>query len=804
MLRNYLITALRNLWRTKSTTVINISGLMLGIAASLILFLLIRHHSNFDRFHTKADRIYRIVTEADGNYGKDYYAGVPPVLPEAFKNDFPEAEEVTFTSYRGAGGMISIPQKDGSFKKFGDDNGIVFTQPSFFKIFDRKILIGKADNNLENPNEAVISKKAALKYFSKTDVLNEVVTFDHKDYKVVAVAEDYPNNTDFPFDVMLSYITIKKEKDQSQWGGIWSDEQCYFLLKADASVDEIERRLPAFYAKYHIEKNTDHREYHAQPLADIHHDSRFDNYNYSTISHEKITAMAVIAIFLILTACINFINLVTAEAIKRSKEVGIRKALGSSRGQLITQFLGESTLVTVLSVFIAIAAAQLSLPWLNSFLKIKLSIDLLHNPQALAFLVIITLLVSVFSGLYPAFVVSGFKPVFAIKNKTGDKNSSSYTLRKTLVILQFVISQFLIIATLVMIQQMNFISHKELGFNKNAIVNIPIPENAREGFTDGTSKMKTLREEVLKMKGIEQVSLNIAPPSSGSNFSTYFNAEGKPDPFHVQIKMVDGNYFDLYGLKLLAGKMIPDLDTAQGFIVNEKLAHMLGHANARDAIGTQMKQGGRNYYLPIVGIVQDFHTMSLHEPIEPTVILNSIRSYANLSVKIKLGQFAETVKQIQKKWEVSYPENIFSYKFLDDELKEFYESEQRMSTMITVFTSIAIFIGCLGLFGLATFMANNKTKEVGVRKVMGASVESIVLLFSKEYVKLILIGFVIASPLVGYVMNQWLSTFTYRIQMGGWVFISGLGFTFLIAMLTVGYRSVRAALANPVNSLRSE
>lgn len=361
MLKNYFTTAIRNLWRQKASTVINISGLTLGIATSLVLFLLVRSQTDFDKYHSKFDRIYRAVLQSDGNNGKNYSTGVQPVFWEAFKNDFPEAEAVIFTSYR-AGEMVTIRQPQGEPKKFGDDNNLVFTQPGFFKIFDRKILIGDVNKVLQQPNEAVISKKAAIKFFGKEDAIGEALTFEDKEYKVTAIMEDYPDNTDFPFNVMLSYITIKKSKDEVGWNGIWSDEHCYFLLKEGSSIAEIERRLPDFYKKHLGEKNDDHAEYHTQALASIHHDERYGNYNYNTTSYEKIAAMSVIGIFLIITACINFINLVTAEAIKRSKEVGIRKTLGSSRGQLIAQFLGESTLVTIFSVVLALGLAQILLP----------------------------------------------------------------------------------------------------------------------------------------------------------------------------------------------------------------------------------------------------------------------------------------------------------------------------------------------------------------------------------------------------------------------------------------------------------
>lgn len=803
MLKNYFTTAIRNLWRSKGSTLINLSGLTFGVTTSLILFLLVRSQTSFDKYHSKFDRIYRAVLQSDGNNGKNYSTGVQPVFWEAFKNDFPEAEEVIFTSYRGAGSLVTIPQPQGEPKKFGDDNNLVFTQPGFFKIFDRKILIGDVNKVLQEPNEAVISKKAAINYFGKDDAIGEVLSFEDKDYKVTAIMEDYPDNTDFPFNVMLSYITIKKEKDEVGWNVIWSDEHCYFLLKEGSSIDEIERRLPEFYKKHLGEKNDDHAEYHTQTLASIHHDERYGNYNYSTTSYEKIAAMSVIGIFLIITACINFINLVTAEAIKRSKEVGIRKTLGSSRGQLIAQFLGESTLVTIFSVLLALCLAQILLPFLNAFLHSTLAIRL-NDPTLWLFIAAVTIAVAVLSGLYPSFVVSGFKPAFAIKNQINNRNSSGYNLRRGLVVLQFVISQFLIIATIVMVTQMDFFNKKDLGFTKEAVVNIPIPENVRGGFEDGTSKMKTLREELIKLKGIDGAALCNFPPSSGAVMSTNFWLEGREDDFDAQMKSVDASYVQLYGMKLVAGKNVVDSDTVQGFVVNEKLASMLGYSNPADAVGQRMRQGSRKIYYPIVGVVQNFHTMSLHEAIEPTVLLSHARNYSTLSLKVDVRNFKENVKEIQQKWEATYPNHIFSYQFLDEEIKEFYETDTRMSTMITAFTSIAIFIGCLGLFGLATFMANQKTKEVGVRKVLGASVESIIFLFSKEYVKLILIGFLFAAPLAWYVMKGWLDNFTYKIELGPTIFLVGFGVAFVIAIVTVGYRSLRAATANPVNSLRSE
>ena len=455
-----------------------------------------------------------------------------------------------------------------------------------------------------------------------------------------------------------------------------------------------------------------------------------------------------------------------------------------------------------MAVLLAIGFAQLALSFLNPFLESNLALDFLYDTTLWMFLTGVTVFVCILSGLYPALIVSGFKPIFAIKNQMNNKNSSGFLLRRSLVVLQFFISQFFIIGTIVLITQMNYFRTKDLGFKRDAIITVPIPENEGSGFKGASSKMRTLRDEMLKLNGIELASLSNTPPSSGNVQSTDFSMEGKDEKYGTQIKIIDNNYVDLYGLKLIAGENIGDLDTARGFIVNEKLTNMVGYLNPQEIIGKNVNFNGLT--LPIVGVVKDFHTMSLHQSIEATMLFNRIRRYETLSLKIHPVDLHETIKQVQQKWEATYPAFIFSYKFLDEEIKEFYAREEKMSFMLSIFTSIAIFIGCLGLFGLATFMANQKTKEIGVRKVLGASVKSIVLLFSKEYVKLIVIGFALAAPLAGYIMNQWLNDFEYKIKIGPVIFLTGLGVTFLIALITVGYRSLKAATVNPVDSLRSE
>ncbi len=804
MLKNYLTTALRNLLRQRHTSIINIIGLTLGIAASLVLFLLIQHHIGFDTFHTKYDRIYRVVTMSDGNNGSFTTPGVPSPLPTAFRLDFSEAEEVIFTQHMSSTPIL-IPQKNGENKKFEEERGVVVTEPGIFKIFDREVLQGNATKGLDEPNEAVISISLAKKYFNTGDVIGQVLRYRDLDYKIAAVVADPPNNTDLPFTLYLSYETIRKENEGKGWGGIWSDEHCYFLLKEGEPISKLESRMADFYKKYNPEENYDNQQFILQPLSDIHFDERYGNYNYNTVSKTSLMALGIVALFLIITASINFINLTTAEAIKRSKEVGIRKTLGSSRAQLVLQFLGETSLVTFVALIIAFGIGQLALSFLNPFLELSLSLNLLQNLPLSLFVIGIFLLVSLCSGLYPAFVVSAFTPAYALKNSMGNRNSSGYLLRKGLVVTQFFISQFLIIGTIVLISQMNYFRHKELGFRQDAVISLPIPEREQPA-TDSTknSKMRTLANELSRIAGVETYSLCNFPPSSGSVNGTGFLMEGETDDKRkdTQVKTVDDKYVALFDLKMIAGENIGDLDTAQGVLVNRKLAELAGFTDPREIVGKRIKIWGKTN--PVMGVIEDFHTTSLADEIEPTVLLNRIRNYGTLSLKINPQSFQITLPEVQKLWEEAYPDHLFSYEFLDESIRDFYENEARNSVLLSLFTSLAIIIGCLGLFGLATFMMNQKNKEIGVRKVLGASVEGIIFIFTKEYVKLILIGFVLAAPVAWYVMGEWLSEFAYRINLNVWIFLTGLGFTLLIAVFTVGYRSLKAATANPVKSLRYE
>ena len=802
MLKNYLKTALRNLLREKGNTSINIAGLTLGITGSIVLFLIVNHGASFDNYHINHDQIYRVVSKSQGNNGFNFTQGIPAPLPEAFKSDFAnEVKEVAFTSYRRES-LITVNTVNGITKKYEEPKGLVFTEPSFFKIFDREMLSGSTEKGLDQPNEAIISKKWALKYFGHEDAVGESVEYDGIEYIITGVMEDYPSNTDFPFDLILSYITIRNQMDTRAWGDISDTDNCYFLTKNDESIAKIESQIPAFVTKYlgNDGSKANENSLILQPLHDLHSDSRFGNYN-SKLPKEAQIVFIVIAIFLLITACINFINLTTAEAIKRTKEVGIRKVLGSTRRQLVIQFMGEAFIVTLLSVALSILGSQILLGFINPFMELSLALNLNSDSMVWLFLGVLTITVTVFSGLYPALLVSAFKPVLAIKNQISSKVSSGYTMRKGLVVLQFFISQFFIIATIVIVKQMDFIQKQDVGFAKDAIITVPIPAKG-DALESKGSKIRALKNELLILPGVEKVSLNYAPPSFKAVFGTTFSVEGNDDEYDTQVKQVDGDYISLYNLELIAGDKLPDLDTISGLVVNEKLVKVAGFKSNDEIIGKQISFWGK--LAPVKGVVKDFNTTSLSKPIEPVVLLNNVDGYQSLSLKLHPSEMQKTIQQGQKKWEAVYPEYVFSYNFLDEQIRDLYKGERRISVILSAFSSIAIFIGCLGLLGLVTYMANQKTKEIGVRKVLGASVGNIMILFSKQFVKLVLLGFVFAAPPVWFVMTKLLEQFAYKISLGPIIFLTGLAITFLIAMLTVGFRSFKASIANPIRSLRSE
>ena len=574
----------------------------------------------------------------------------------------------------------------------------------------------------------------------------------------------------------------------------------FIKFPANFSETTINTQLAAMSEKqFDNSKKVHKRHFEAQPLSSLHFDKQYDPLGDHVTSKTTVRTLSLIAFLIIVMASINFINLATAQSVGRSKEVGIRKVLGSSRPQLITQVFGETTIIVLLAVSLSLFVAEAGLPYLKNIASVPDKIGI-FNTGTLLFLSIVALSVILLSGIYPALVVSGFKPALALKNKITAASVGGIPLRRGLVVLQFSISQLLIIGTVIAVKQMNFVNSADLGFDKTAILVI-------SNNTDSISlrRMVAFKQAVLAYPGVQAATFASDVPSSENNSSTNFNFDHhKKDPgFDLFMKIGDADYFKTFGLRFVAGKGYDVSDTMRQVVVNETLVRKLGLSRFEDAIGKTISVGN-GIWVPITGVVEDFKTNSMRESVKPIAIYPYKVFESEVDVKIKISNLTSTVASVQKLWEHSYPEYAYNGFFLDDSIAKFYDQENQLALVFKIFAVIAIFISCLGLYGLVSFMAVQRTKEVGIRKVLGASVASIVYLFSKEFIVLIIISFIIATPLGWYFMSNWLQSFAYRINMITWIFIDAIAASLLIGWLTVGYKAIRAALVNPVKSLRSE
>ncbi len=798
MFKNYLLTTLRKLSRQKNHTAINVLGLALGMTCCLFIFLIIQYESSFDRFHEKHERIYRIVTGETMNDLASASMGSPIPMVEALRNDFPQLEKAAAT-FGNSSGLFAITRSDQTVTRFQENDNVALLEPEFFEIFDFPWVAGDP-KTLAEPNCVALTETTAKKFFGEANPLGQTIRMDNEiDLKVTGIVKDFPVHTDFNFAVLVSWKTLAQTGwNVEAWNNLTSNVNTYVLLPPQYPVAELQSKLPAFKNKYFPdEKDANKRVHTLQPLREIHFDGRYGNYNQRTISKTTLWGLGLIGVFLLLTACINFINMATAQALNRAKEVGVRKVLGAFRSQLVTQYLGETFVITLFSAVLALVLAELLLPSVNEILRLNLRLSLFGSFSVFSFLSLLTLTVGLLAGLYPAFALSRFMPALAIKSRVSAATGGGIFLRRGLVVLQFVISQLLIIGTLIVTQQMDYFRSKEMGFNQNAIVTVPLPVNE-------AAKLNTLRAALLQSSHVKNATFGYSSAVSGNVWDTNLRhtLNGPEEAFASDLKLADAHYILTYDLKLLAGRNYVVSDTISEFVVNETFAKKLG-MTPQEILGEIFKLG-RRLYLPVVGVVQDFHTRPLQEEIRPCLLAARNVAYQEASIKINAPNMKEALAHIEKAWSATFPEYVFSHQFLDERIAGFYEEEQKMSQLFRVFAGIAIFIGCLGLFGLISFMAAQKTKEIGVRKVLGATLQNILLLFSREFALLIGLAFLLATPVAYFVMRSWLENFAYRIDLGLGVFALGLAATLLIAALTIGYRAFKAASANPVEALRYE
>ncbi len=803
MFKNYFKIALRNLERHKAFSVINIAGLAIGIASCLLLFTVVKYELSYDTFQPNYHQIYHVVTQDKFEDGITYNPGVPIPALEAFRNDFPQI--ITGSLFASYGSQVTVMTKNASTssdKKFIESTGFFFADPQFFQVFQYQWLAG-SPSVLEVPDNTVLTKKLAEKYFGDwKDAVGQFLKLDNKiTVKVSGIINDPPGNTDFPLAIITSYKTLKANAQlyayADSWNSLSSNFEVFMLLPKNVSASNIDARLLSFSKKNYVVRNSVKTSF-LQPLSDVHFDKRFPNFGDHITSKATLWTLSLIGLFIIVMACINFINLSTAQAVGRSKEIGIRKVLGSYRRQLFAQIIGETALIVIFSILLAVFISILCLPFIKHITSIHEPLGF-FNTESILFLIGLGAAVTLLAGTYPALILSGFRPVLALKNKITSATVGGISIRRSLVVAQFAISQILIIATIVAITQMSFVKNADLGFNQQAVLLF----NAN-GDSIMHSRQQSFKQKLLLLPGVKAVSFNADAPSSDNGWFTNFAFDHRPDEkFQLSLKFADEDYFKTFQLQFLTGKPYDKSDTIKDVVINETLVKQLGLKDPQDAIGKEIRLGGGRWNT-IVGVVKDFKTSSLREAIKPTLFCERKEYYGVTSIKLNSSNITKTKAAIESLWNQYFPEYAFTTSFMEDNIKQFYEQEDQLELLYKIFAGIAIFISCLGLYGLVSFMAIQKTKEIGVRKVLGASVKNIIYLFSKEFTILILVGSVIAVPVAYLMMNHWLQNFTFRIKMNVGIFLIAILISVIIAWVAVGYKSIKAAVANPVKSLRSE
>ncbi|GAB3905141.1 ABC transporter permease [Larkinella knui] len=797
MLQNYFKIAWRNLTSQRSYTLLNILGLSVGMAGGLLIFLFVHYHLSTDRHHAKFDRIFRVVTDMHLDDGSvEYYPEAPLPMAQVLRTDFSQVEQAAFLIMNRE--LTVSYLKNGKPVRFMEHKGTAFVEPQLFAILDYTWLRGDPKTALRETNSVVLTESWAKKYFGDADPMGQTLNLKPGiDAKVTGVLADPPKTTDTDIRFFISLATLKvfsPDYNQADWSWLNSNYRLFVTLKDPESAGSLEAAMPALVKK-HLGSNV--LQFHFQPLRESHFDVRRMMGGATAIRPSLLWSLGLVGLFLVLTACINFVNLATAQALRRGKEVGIRKTLGSTRAQLVRQFLLETALIVLAATSLALLIAVLSLPVFNQWVGISLSLRL--DGPTLGFIALLIGVVILLAGGYPAAVLSGFSPWAALKGKLSAKSGGSYSVRQSLIVMQFVICQALIIGSLVVATQVRYIQNADVGFRKDnvVVVNLPNPQKAAR---------ETFKNELLQYPEIKSISASHRPPSAlimnGGSFK--FGDKAEWTVFPIRERLADAGYLNTYGLQLVAGRNISESDTIREYLINEALLRKLNIRDPQQVLGRKMQYYLSPVALPIVGVVKDFHLRSLRDEIAPCFIASYFKMYERLGIRISGSNPQQTVQRIRNVWEKLYPDAVFEYEFLDEQLAQFYETENLLFRLVNTFAGIAILICGLGLYGLVSLVVVQRTKEIGVRKVLGASVASIVALLSKDFLKLVLIAMVIASPIAGYAMSQWLKDFAYKIDLSWWMFALAGGLAVLVALLTVSFQSIKAALANPVKSLRSE
>ncbi|GHN03253.1 ABC transporter permease [Cytophagales bacterium WSM2-2] len=804
MIINYLKTALRNFQKHKSFTFLNVLGLALGTAASLLILQYVKYERSFDTFNTKAQDIYRIQYNSYSN-GKQNFecaAAVPAVGP-ALKNNFPEVKRFTrlypvsgIVSYEGPTGLIAFREEK-----------MQITDTSVFEVFDFKLVKGDPKTALKGPDKVVISEKAAKKYFGNVDPIGKIIGWDgQRKYEVTAIHQDVPSNSHIKFDFLFSYETLNRDtKNQSETNWGWYDFNTYVLLEPGTDAAALQLKWNEYLEKTRAEdwkKYNFKQAFLLQPLLSIHLYSKLlqESNPEEQGDGKSIYALTLIAFFILIIAWVNYINLATAKSFDRANEVGVRKVMGAQKGQLIYQFLSESFLVNLLATSLAILIVRLAWPAFSALSGREVPLSFMMQTDFWTLVGLLFAGGAVLSGFYPAIILSSFKPVSVLKGKVM-RTAQGNVLRKSLVVFQFVSSIVLIIGSIVVYQQLNFMNKQDLGIDINKTLVIKGPGAVDSLYNKNFESFKT---EALRISGVKNMTASSNVPGDEIFWTRGIKrlSGGPESRYTTYIAGIDEDYVSSYDLKILAGRNFSKdfKSDRKAIILNQSLMKQLEFKTPQEAIGQKVNLGDT---LEIIGILEDYHQMSLKNSVTP-IAFRSVNTSSFYSFKIEGDNHKAVLAAIEGPWKTFFPGNPIDYFFLDQFFNRQYKSDIQFANVFTIFTGLAIFVACMGLFGLASFMTIQRTKEIGVRKVLGSSVTGIVILLSRGFVQLVLVANLIAWPLAWWVMDRWLGTFPYRIDINPFVFVGAGLAVVVIAFLSVGFQTLKSARVNPAQTLKYE
>ncbi len=795
MIKNYLKIAWRNIIKRKLFATINVLGLALGFGSSILIYMFLNYNLSFDNFHNNEDRIYRINTEEHRGGDVQYMPSVPPGLAKVFREDYNYAEKVAKICDREE--MIIDFEQKGVVKKFKED--VYFVEEDFFQIFTFPLLHGGDKVSLSAPNTAVVTEDQAIKMFGKTDVVGKTFVLENdKIIKITGVLQNIPKASFLEHELFISFVNLEDFFEfaaRETWNGMTSNLKTYGLLHPNQDISAIETAIGELPKKHRPTSKNEHV-YKLQPLSDIHFNS-----DYGGLNPVLPVIFGIVGLFLIVIASINFINISTAQAFYRSKEIGIRKVLGSFKQHLFWQFMSETFIISLFALGIGFLFAFLFLPSFNNLFEIELSFKDLLSLQFFGFLTVILLLVSFLSGSYPGILMSRIIPVLALKGKLSHNDTGGASTRKVLVVAQFTISIILIASTIIISRQIDYAVNTNLGFDKNFITMLPIPRDI------GEDKLYSLKDRLQQIPGVENITGCLSSPGGSQSIwsaNIRYNNRPEDEEFSILSKLGDEDYIKTFDLELVEGRNFFKRDSIDEVIVNEKLGEKLGLSSSHELIGKQVKLNGNSINATIVGVVKNFHDNNFTEGISPMYIAPQTKFYSEFALKINSQNSNEIIAKVKEKWSETFEEYIFEHRFLDERIAEQYETEQRYLSLSKIFSGLAILIGCLGLYGLILFFVGQRTKEIGVRKVLGSNIGNILVLFSKDFIKLIAISGLIATPITWYFMEQWLKGYAFRTQILWWYFIVAIVAVIVITLITISYQTLKVATTSPVKSLRSE